>query len=977
MRIECENVNCVATYTIDDAQLSDTPIGAQCPYCGHVKLVQRGGTPNFPMSSVAGPFHPPPAAPSAPHSAPPSALGAAPALAPASTMAGLGSAPIVPPAVPPGSAPAGAGGPSYGVMTRSGDIVGHTGTPDLGGANNPFQSGTDNLIQRTGPLPAAPSYQGTASGAEGGMYGVQSEQPQFGGASLDLSLSDDFGPQGHGMPSNDLGVPGPMSAASSASVCQVCGVRLDDEFDKVIGLCDEHQRDRRYGEGDGVAPAPAMAAGVGAQWHSRSPDGLVAGPMTLEEMRARIRNGSIAATNEFSRDGIDFGPIHRFKELAYLASLTRDGQAYGPGPQFANTPFRPGIGRFLTPILLLLIVGGLGYLAYHERDQLVRLAEGLSASASGTSARGPNPLARYKAKWALAHPDVSGTPAEHLVTAKARHLEDTWRGYQQAEQAYQRAILLDDEDAKAIAGYVENLVVWKFALTSPEELDVAEQAARYAAQLQPESPDPHRALGTLAYHRGNLNGCRAGADAALQRDATDGRAKLLLAQCYLEGNVTLAIRDAERAQQLLPELRRADLVRGKAYAKDGRYASALQVLSERLKVDPRNAAAHRLYGRITQELGEIREARTHFERALRLEGDEQATLLAMAELALENGKPAEAIGYYRRVAGSEVYGRRGARVYTGWARAELDRRRGRRSVELARTALTFSNRDPAALLIRGEAALFVGSATTAALYAAQAESQRAGEPSILVLAGRAAAEQGDRDLALRKMNEAVTNDPQDPRLKGLLAGEYLKQNGYDRAFALMRKAADVDPRSVDSRRRSGLLSLSPVAVQDAIRQFRRSAIDERNASVAHSSIGLLHYHMGDRARAQASVERALRLDDANLTALIYKAQIALDRGDYRRARKIAQKVLAVERGSALGYLLLARSLAGLRRHDAAREHYLAALRSDPALLPAKVELAGLNLETEERGLAVQTLQDAYLINSGSLTVRRLMLKAGL
>src|SRR6056297_1597925 len=39
MRIQCEV--CSATYTIDDAQLTDQPIGAQCPYCGHVKLVSR------------------------------------------------------------------------------------------------------------------------------------------------------------------------------------------------------------------------------------------------------------------------------------------------------------------------------------------------------------------------------------------------------------------------------------------------------------------------------------------------------------------------------------------------------------------------------------------------------------------------------------------------------------------------------------------------------------------------------------------------------------------------------------------------------------------------------------------------------------------------------------------------------------------------------------------------------------------------
>src|SRR5688572_24853659 len=53
MRIECEV--CSATYTIDDAQLSDQPIGAQCPYCGHVRLVKKGdsGAPAFGGSNMA------------------------------------------------------------------------------------------------------------------------------------------------------------------------------------------------------------------------------------------------------------------------------------------------------------------------------------------------------------------------------------------------------------------------------------------------------------------------------------------------------------------------------------------------------------------------------------------------------------------------------------------------------------------------------------------------------------------------------------------------------------------------------------------------------------------------------------------------------------------------------------------------------------------------------------------------------------
>ena len=147
--------------------------------------------------------------------------------------------------------------------------------------------------------------------------------------------------------------------------------------------------------------------------------------------------------------------------------------------------------------------------------------------------------------------------------------------------------------------------------------------------------------------------------------------------------------------------------------------------------------------------------------------------------------------------------------------------------------------------------------------------------------------------------------------------------------------------------------------------------------MAHSSIGLLYYHMGNRARARESIERALRLDDANTTALIYQAQLALDRGDRKGARKAAQKLLAVERGSALGYMLLARALTAYGKYDKARDYYQAALRSDPGLLPAKVELAGLDLDTSERPRAIRELQEAYLISSSSLTIRRLLLKAGL
>ena len=241
--------------------------------------------------------------------------------------------------------------------------------------------------------------------------------------------SNDLGPAGH--------IPVATSADAAPATCQVCGTVLIDEFDKVIGLCDTHQKDRRSVDGESMA-APVSASGVGAQWHARSPDGLVSGPMTLEELRSRIRSGSFAATDDFSRDGVDFGPIARFKELAYLASLTSDHPAGHPysGPSFVTGGSDLNLGRLVTPLLLLMIIGGVGYLGYSKRAELSRLVAGLTSSASEGRPKGPNPLQRYRDGWFQANPDVSGTAAEYLVTAKARHLENTWRGYQQAERAF-------------------------------------------------------------------------------------------------------------------------------------------------------------------------------------------------------------------------------------------------------------------------------------------------------------------------------------------------------------------------------------------------------------------------------------------------------------------------------------------------------------------------------------------------------------
>jgi tetratricopeptide (TPR) repeat protein len=192
----------------------------------------------------------------------------------------------------------------------------------------------------------------------------------------------------------------------------------------------------------------------------------------------------------------------------------------------------------------------------------------------------------------------------------------------------------------------------------------------------------------------------------------------------------------------------------------------------------------------------------------------------------------------------------------------------------------------------------------------------------------------------------------------------------------MRRAAEIDPEEARSRA-EGALPIPTATLLDAAEQFRRSATEERNASVASSAMALLLYHLGDAPRAMAAVERALRADGGNQMALVYEAQLALDRGDPARARDAANRLLAAERSAALGHLMLARGLARQGRVDDARLSYEAALRSDPGLLSARAELASLDLSGPEREKAVAALVSAFQIQPSSRVLRRLLFEAGL
>ena len=909
MRIECEN--CGAAYTIGDTLISDQPIGAQCPYCGHVKVVQKGDD----------------------------LFAAGPSLAP--PLDDLGGGLGRPPAF---------------------DLDGPAlGEPAHGMSVPPSASDAFNVS--TGMTSVDP-FGGLASGlgdplAPGGASGA---------------IDDRFG-------TGDSIAPGAGSDGGRAT-CQVCGTELIDEFDKVIGLCETHQRDR-----GGATDAAPRVADESGEFTVRRPDGSEAGTFSLTELRSKLTRGEISPDAEVSVDGEAFAKVDAKVELKdYISSF-----AHGAPPPAVNiqipqqrtfiaqsrtTRSRFGVGTFVLLVLLVAAAGG-AYFAYENPERAEKLWAEIRGGKPPEKPRAPNPLRPLLDQWRVIHRDVSGTPEEHVLAARAAHLEDNWPAYAKAEASLQRALLLDEDNPTVTALYIENLVIWKGELLDRQEIRSAEAALDFAVKVAPDDAGVHRARAALELARGDLNGCRQWAAKALGIDATDAQAKLLHASSFLEGNGPLATKEAESAKSLKPDLKRADRLLAQAYANAGRYSTAIEILDARLKEDPRNVAVHILYGDIEQRLMNRDAALSHYAQAARGQGNVTSALIAKGTLEFESRDNTAAAKTFARALKDESAPAKYRSIsLAGLGSVDVERGRWRQAAELINESLEIDPRNAAALIARGEIALQTGSATTAAAYAQRALDVRGGEPSALVLLGRAAVAQRNADEALKRFEEAVGNDQRDARLRGILASMYLAFGGSSQAFAVMRQVADLDPRDRSSRAGKGLLRLSFWAQQEAIDRFQKASTDQRNRSVANAAVGLMLYHMDESAKARAAIERALEADESNVTARLYECQLALEFGAQKKAEEAGRTILDIDRASAIGHLMLARVFAAGNKHRDAKEEYESALRSSPGMMVAKVELVGLNLggktvDPED----IEVLKEAHRLYPHVLLTRRLLLQA--
>lgn len=855
MRIECES--CKAVYNIDDALLSDQPIGAQCPYCSHVKVVSR--------------------------------------------QSGLAPEPA-------------------GLTVE----------------------------------PARGRGRGTESAEDRGLYGGGGFQAGV-APSSGIEL-DDGGGRSFGAPGIEL---------DTEAKCNVCGAPLRDEFDKVIGLCETHQRERAGGGG---------GAGPGLRFRVRKKSGEVIGPFTFDELTDKARSRDVVPEDRFSTD--EDPSFKEARQIPQIKNLFEVAAELAAKPKLK--PQRPPRNYgFLSWILLFIAVASAGGAVLYfvaPETALAWVAKLRSGGSGGMLSRG-SPLGPRISDLKSKHGKVDQTVEDLRRQAARGFALDTQGGYEEARTSLEKALVLAPSDPELAAEYVENEIVSRGQALTGEERDLVSSVADWVVKKAPDRSAGHRARAAYLLLVGELDEARTAAEQALKRDASDIRAKLLLAEAFVEGNYDLAMVEAEAAASAAPELRRVDRVLARAYQLAGRYSSAYKVLETRLAKDGNNAAVLTLYGDLERALGQLGNAEARLRSAVAGKGAVNEARLALGGLLLERESFDAAAAIYRRLAEDATQPSAHRRAaYAGWARAELLRKQYKRADRLAQAALALGTRDPVALLVRAEAALETGSATTAEAMAKRTLDLQRGEPAALVVLGRLAARAGNLPDAVKHLEEACQNDARDPKLWSVLAATYLKFNSDVQAFTIMRKVVEIDPAERDARNRQSLLAVSPFAIREAVATFEEHLKQDRNRSLSHAAIGVLEYHAGRTAAARDAFVRAIRGDSGNVLALLYDAHLAFERGEPARAQKALERVLKVEKTSLIGNLIAARAATERRDLAGAKEHLDVALRTSRGFAPAVVEQAYMEFARNDKEAAQKLVQEVYRVNPYSMRTRRLLRK---
>lgn len=644
------------------------------------------------------------------------------------------------------------------------------------------------------------------------------------------------------------------------------------------------------------------------------------------------------------------------KERPLFTGDTTPQPAPAPAPLFSNIigrPYRTGSHyladveprrRRVYAVAAVVLLVGLGGAAARvvpralQRERMASLPPALQA---------------VLPRWRLASLDLSRSASDYLAQGRTKLAQDDRTAYAEAEEAFQKALVLDPENDAALVGYAEAVALGRGGSMDEETYREALGLVEVARARSGAKARTLIAQADLLMSRpelgDNLMQARALAEQALAGAQADERpeALLALARTYLSTSARLAIQHIDEALKASSPPKRAYYYRAMAHQAAGEYRAAMQDLQTRLALDPDQRDALRELARSYLEVGEEKLARALYLNARDRHPDELhfATQLAALDYQL-TGDVKEALALRSRLREGNAYGQEDqleAWIHIAAAQriaGELDG-----AAEAGAKALALAKADPAAHFQLFLLGLQRGKPEDARAHLPFLKTKALDGALAQLLEGRLLLAEGKFAEAYQAFRLAVQADRR--RTDALLqAGAAASRAGRrEDAFASFSQAIDADPTRLGPQRLLTRFFLKPgetlEGAEGAALKLAQGESDMRPALFE----GLMRFHRRDLAGTDALMQQVLAADENNALAFALRSLVASAQGDKALARTAGERAVKFGRQVMLAHYALGLSLIAGGKEEPARKELRIAQELSPSFAPAEVLLAELDAKS--------------------------------
>lgn len=190
-------------------------------------------------------------------------------------------------------------------------------------------------------------------------------------------------------------------------------------------------------------------------------------------------------------------------------------------------------------------------------------------------------------------------------------------------------------------------------------------------------------------------------------------------------------------------------------------------------------------------------------------------------------------------------------------------------------------------------------------------------------------QKGDTERAVAQLRRALELEPNDPAIHDTLAQVFWKTGEYELAEEHFRKALAADPKYSRARNNYAAFLYERGDARGAIRELEIVVSDTLydGRAAAFANLGRAYEKVGDTAKAEEVLVRAVKMDVRQYPAMLTLAEINYGRGEYQVAGRYYEQFRRAAPRQTPRSLLLGIRLARLSGDHDAEASYSLQLKS--------------------------------------------------